>query len=330
MLTRFQRRSGPAIPAAGAGFPAMRMPSPQLSVRGLYIASPALCIPGFARVALRGPGKRRQPRAGRDRRRWPPNRDEYAPFAGVAEILALQVAETAAEHRGAGHQHHRQSRLDNEQRLARERCAVARGATGAAQRFDRIGVRRGTRPAPRRRAARSAAPDRRRSRAPSAREACRSAGIVAPANASRSSSRDAATETRSPASAPATARTMFSTSASVTIWRRDAPIARRTGRLAAPGCCVSQQQVGDVRARDQKDQAAHRQQDAEAAAVLLLHHADSGAGRHHGDRLLRQHSLDLSEPVGGIAGVVLHPLSKQVGQPGVQARDARRQASAGR
>ena len=38
--------------------------------------------------------------------------------------------------------------------------------------------------------------------------------------------------------------------------------------------------------------------------VLLLHHADAGAGRHHRDELLRQHPLDGGHPGGRVAGFV--------------------------
>ena len=85
---------------------------------------------------------------------------------------------------------------------------------------------------------------------------------------------------------PPTASRMLSTSACVTICRRDAPIASRTRGLAAPRDGAREQQVRDVGARDQQHQAAHAEEDLQAAAVLLLHDADAGAGRHDGDDLL--------------------------------------------
>ena len=51
-----------------------------------------------------------------------------------------------------------------------------------------------------------------------------------------------------------------------------------------------EQQVRDVRAGDEQHEPAHRHQHLQAAAVLLLHHADAGAGRNDVDRLLRQHA----------------------------------------
>ena len=42
---------------------------------------------------------------------------------------------------------------------------------------------------------------------------------------------------------------------------------------------ASQQQVGNVGARNQQHEAANREQDAQAGAVVFLHHADAGSGR---------------------------------------------------
>ena len=67
--------------------------------------------------------------------------------------------------------------------------------------------------------------------------------------------------------------------------------------LAAARHRAGQQQVGDVGAGDQQHQRADRHQDAQAAPVLLLHHADAGAGGHHGDHLLGQDAIDLGQPV---------------------------------
>ena len=50
-------------------------------------------------------------------------------------------------------------------------------------------------------------------------------------------------------------------------------------------------------------------------AVLLLHHADTGTGRHDGDGLLWQHPDDVGHPVRGIARVVFDPLAQHAGQP---------------
>ena len=90
---------------------------------------------------------------------------------------------------------------------------------------------------------------------------------VVPANASASSSRAVPTATTSPAMPPAMASRMLSTSACVTICRREAPIASRTRRLAAPRDRAREQQVGDVGAGDQQHQAAHAEEDLQAAAV---------------------------------------------------------------
>ena len=111
---------------------------------------------------------------------------------------------------------------------------------------------------------------------------------VVPANASASSSRAVPIATTSPATPPP----IGEQHAFDQRLRDDLP-ARRAERqphrrLAAAGDGARQQQVGDVGAGDQQHQRAHAEQDAQAAAVLLAHDADAGAGRHDGDRLLRQ------------------------------------------
>ena len=70
---------------------------------------------------------------------------------------------------------------------------------------------------------------------------------------------------------------------------------RRADRQAHRGLAAArdrarEQQVGDVGARDQQHEPAHAEQDLQAAPVLLLHHADAGAGRDDVDDLLRQHA----------------------------------------
>ena len=85
--------------------------------------------------------------------------------------------------------------------------------------------------------------------------------------------------------------------------------------LAAPRDGAGQQQVGDVGAGDQQHQRAHAEQDAQAAAVLLAHDADAGAGRDDRDRLLRQILDHAGHPVGRVAGIVLQPLAQDAGQP---------------
>ena len=94
---------------------------------------------------------------------------------------------------------------------------------------------------------------------------------VAPANASASSSRAAPIATTRPAMPPATASSTLSTSACVTICRRDAPIASRTAVCPRRATRAREQQVGDVGAGDQQHQPADAEQDLQAASVLLLH-----------------------------------------------------------
>ena len=65
-------------------------------------------------------------------------------------------------------------------------------------------------------------------------------------------------------------------------------MASRTAVCVRRATDAREQQVRDVRAGDQQHESAHGQQHLQAAAVLLLHHADAGAGRDDRDHLLRQ------------------------------------------
>ena len=58
------------------------------------------------------------------------------------------------------------------------------------------------------------------------------------------------------------------------------------GRLRAARDRAGEQQVRDIRTRDEQHDTAHRQEDLQAASVLFFHHADAGAGRHDGDHLV--------------------------------------------
>ena len=88
---------------------------------------------------------------------------------------------------------------------------------------------------------------------------CRSAGTCAPREREREQqSRGADGDERVRRCPPATARRTLSTSACVTICRRDAPIARRTRGLAAPRDRAREQQVRDVGAGDEQHEPAHR------------------------------------------------------------------------
>ena len=84
---------------------------------------------------------RRQLRQGVARRRPVESHDDATAHA-EAEILVFELAQAARQHRRAGDEDDRQRRLDDQQRGARERRVIAGAATGAAQRFDRIGARR--------------------------------------------------------------------------------------------------------------------------------------------------------------------------------------------
>ncbi len=73
------------------------------------------------------------------------------------------------------------------------------------------------------------------------------------------------------------------------------------GGLPAPRHRAGEQQVGDVGAGDEQHEAADAEQNLQAPAVLLFHHADAGAGRDDGDDLLGQTLDDVGHPVRRIA-----------------------------
>ena len=86
-------------------------------------------------------------------------------------------------------------------------------------------------------------------------------------------------------------------------------------RLTAPRDRAGEQQVRDVGAGDEQHQPAHAEENLQAASVLLPHDADAGAGGNDRDDLLGQSLDDVGHPVGRVAGVVLHPLAEDAGEP---------------
>ena len=153
--------------------------------------------------------------------------------------------------------------------------------------------------------------------------------MVAPAKASDSSRRAAPTATTSPAMR-AGDREQDALDERL---GHDLPSRRAhrepDRRLTAPRHRAREQQVGDVGAGDEQHEPAHAEENLQAAAVLLFHDADARAGRHHGDHLLRQRADDVGHPVRRVAGLVLHPLVQDAGEPRAHAvgRRARTQPS---
>ena len=86
----------------------------------------------------------------RVRRRRRVQRDDDPSLHLVTEVLPLEVAEAARQHRRAGDQHDRHGRLHDQQRLASKRPVIARAATGAAQDGHRVGSASRTMPGRRR------------------------------------------------------------------------------------------------------------------------------------------------------------------------------------
>ncbi len=115
----------------------------------------------------------------------------------------------------------------------------------------------------------------------------------------------------------------------------DEPLARGSegeanrGLGAARGS-ASEQQIGDVGAGDEQDQAADGEQDMQAVGVVGLHDADACACGHDVDVLLGQAGLDAGHPLGGDAAVIDEPLAnsavRRAGMAPVTDRSMRRAA----
>ncbi len=100
------------------------------------------------------------------------------------------------------------------------------------------------------------------------------------------------------------------------------------GGLPTPCDRAGEQQVCNVGTRDEEDEAAHAEENLEAAAVLLLHDADAGARGHDSNDLSRQILDDVRHPVRRVSRVVLQPLMKDSGEPRAQAVCRRARAKA--
>ena len=213
----------------------------------------------------------------------------------------LELVQASRQHRRAGDEHDGQGRLHDQQRRAREGRMIAGAAARPAQRFDRIGARRqpGGRRAEddagqQRQAERERQHEQRRQRADG--KELRSCGTPARAAGARRPSRPPVRRCR---------RRCASRTLSIERLRDDLPTRgadgqphgglcpRRATARASSRFATLAQAISSTRPQTAK-------QNLQAAAVLLLHHADAGAGRHDGDRLLRQHADDVGHPVGGI------------------------------
>lgn len=113
------------------------MSSPQLSVSGLYNASPDPVTPGKRIQPLFNPPvERRQLRLHVSCRRTV-QRHRHPAFRLISEMLVLQLIETSRRHGGARNQHHRNGGLYDQQRLASQGRVIARAPARAAQCFQR-------------------------------------------------------------------------------------------------------------------------------------------------------------------------------------------------
>ena len=88
------------------------------------------------------------------------------------------------------------------------------------------------------------------------------------------------------------------------------------GRLAATSNAASEQQIRDVGTGDQQHQAAHEEQDLQAATVFFFHHCDTSPRGYHVDDLFGKHADDVVHPVRGVAGIVLQPLAENSREAG--------------
>jgi len=84
--------------------------------------------------------------------------------------------------------------------------------------------------------------------------------------------------------------------------------------LRATSDAASEEQVSDIGASDEENEAADGEKNFEVIAVLLFHDRDTGAGGNNVEILLGEHLDHFGHPVGGIAGIVLQPLAEDAGE----------------
>ena len=76
---------------------------------------------------------------------------------------------------------------------------------------------------------------------------------------------------------------------------------------------ASEEQVGDVGAGDEENEAADGEEDVEGVGVVLFHGGDADAGGDNTDVLFGEIGLDAGHPVGGHAAVIHEPLTEERG-----------------
>ena len=118
----------------------------------------------------------------------------------------------------------------------------------------------------------------------------------------------------SPAMPPPIASRTLSVSACATICRGVAPRARRTAVCPRRATARASSRFATLAQAISSTRPQTDEQDLQAAPVLLLHLRDAGAGGDHVDHLLGKHPDDVRHPVGGIPGIVLHPLPQNSGE----------------
>ncbi len=124
---------------------------------------------------------------------------------------------------------------------------------------------------------------------------------VVPANASASSMRAVPTATARPAMPPATASSTLSTSACVTICRRDAPMAGRRAVCERRATARASRRFATLAQAMSSTRPHTPSRICRLRLYLLLHHADARAGGYDGDHLARHRLHDARHPVGRIA-----------------------------
>ena len=191
----------------------------------------------------------------------------------VPELLMFELVQTPREHRRAGHEHDRQRRLHDQQRLPRERRVIAGAAARSAQRVHRIG------PCgePRRRrtegdAGQQRQPERKRENNQRRRGADREEVCVRECQREEQSGGAHRDEQSGDAARDREQHALDER------LRHDLPPRRADGEthrgLRAARHRAREQEVRDIRARDEQDEPAHSEQDLQAASVLFFHHAD--------------------------------------------------------
>src|SRR5438552_280195 len=133
-------------------------------------------------------------------------------------------------------------------------------------------------------------------------------------NASVSSSRAAPTATISPTTQPPVARSTLSVRACAIISPLVAPMASLTAVCPRRDTARARRRLATLAQAIRSTSPQTASKIWKAAPVLLFHLGDASACGNDVDHLLGKHADHVRHPVGGIAGIILHPLPQHSGE----------------